>query len=135
MNAAGQLDKAKSLFAEKFFDDNRYRLGRVGRFRINRKFEDDAIYKVREETEQYIHGEDFLAVIRYMMDLRSKRSRAHVDDIDHLGNMHVVMACQRRRGTERMSPRGGTGTWPEVPTPTPCVGRTSLTKTRKVSQS
>ena len=34
-----QLDKAKTLFQEKFFDDNRYRLGRVGRFRINRKFE------------------------------------------------------------------------------------------------
>ena len=33
-----QLDKAKKLFEEKFFDPARYRLGRVGRFRINRKF-------------------------------------------------------------------------------------------------
>jgi len=33
-----QLEKAKELFAEKFYDANRYRLGRVGRFRINRKF-------------------------------------------------------------------------------------------------
>lgn len=32
------LDKASDLFNEKFFDVNRYRLGRVGRFRINRKF-------------------------------------------------------------------------------------------------
>ncbi len=32
-----QLDKAKELFNDKFFDTNRYRLGRVGRFRINRK--------------------------------------------------------------------------------------------------
>jgi DNA-directed RNA polymerase subunit beta len=32
------LDKANDLFREKFFDVNRYRLGRVGRFRINRKF-------------------------------------------------------------------------------------------------
>ena len=31
------LDKARSLFDEKFRDPNRYRLGRVGRFRINRK--------------------------------------------------------------------------------------------------
>jgi len=84
-----QLDKAKSLFQEKFFDDNRYRLGRVGRFRINRKFEDDTVYKVREESEQYLHGEDFLAVVRYMMDLRAKRARAHVDDIDHLGNRRL----------------------------------------------
>ena len=32
-----QLEKAKALFHEKFFDTNRYRLGSVGRFRINRK--------------------------------------------------------------------------------------------------
>jgi DNA-directed RNA polymerase subunit beta len=31
-------EKARSFFAEKFFDSNRYRLGRVGRFRLNRKF-------------------------------------------------------------------------------------------------
>ena len=31
------LEKARTLFHEKFFDLNRYRLGRVGRFRINRK--------------------------------------------------------------------------------------------------
>src|SRR5438874_4928867 len=29
-----QEDKARTLFNEKFFDENRYRLGRVGRFRI-----------------------------------------------------------------------------------------------------
>ena len=32
-----QLEKARALFHEKFYDTNRYRLGRVGRFRINRK--------------------------------------------------------------------------------------------------
>jgi len=31
-------EKAKSFFREKFFDSNRYRLGKVGRFRLNRKF-------------------------------------------------------------------------------------------------
>ena len=34
-----QLEKARALFHEKFFDTNRYRLGKVGRFRINRKLE------------------------------------------------------------------------------------------------
>ena len=33
-----QVEKAKELFREKFFDPTRYRLGRVGRFRLNRKF-------------------------------------------------------------------------------------------------
>jgi DNA-directed RNA polymerase subunit beta len=34
-----QLEKARELFKEKFADANRYRLGKVGRFRINRKFD------------------------------------------------------------------------------------------------
>ena len=33
------LEKARTLFKEKFYDSNRYRLGRVGRFRINRKLD------------------------------------------------------------------------------------------------
>ena len=33
------LEKAKQLFHEKFFDVNRYRLGRVVRFRVNRKLD------------------------------------------------------------------------------------------------
>jgi hypothetical protein len=36
-----QLEKARELFHEKFFDDQRYRLGRVGRFRLNRKFDQE----------------------------------------------------------------------------------------------
>ena len=84
-----QVDKARDLFQEKFFDENRYRLGRVGRFRINRKFEDDSVYTVCNEDIQHIRAEDFLAVIRYIMDLRAKRNRAHIDDIDHLGNRRL----------------------------------------------
>ena len=85
-----QVDKARDLFQEKFFDDNRYRLGRVGRFRINRKFEDDSVYSVCKEDVQHLRAEDFLAVIRYIMDLRAKRNRAHIDDIDHLGNRRLL---------------------------------------------
>ena len=95
-----QIDKAKNLFDEKFRDPNRYRLGRVGRFRINRKFEHDATYanapkdgkskgELPEESVQHLRAEDFLAVIRYILDLRSKRNKAHVDDIDHLGNRRL----------------------------------------------
>jgi DNA-directed RNA polymerase subunit beta len=84
-----QVDKAKKLFEEKFFDDSRYRLGRVGRFRINRKFEHDGRYKKVGEEMQRIRAEDFLAVIRYMLDLRGKAKDQFVDDIDHLGNRRL----------------------------------------------
>ncbi len=79
-----QVDKARQLFAEKFFDDNRYRLGKVGRFRINRKFGLDV-----PEEEMALRGGDFLHVIKYILDLRSNRNKAHVDDIDHLGNRRL----------------------------------------------
>ncbi|HHN77484.1 MAG TPA: DNA-directed RNA polymerase subunit beta [Phycisphaerales bacterium] len=86
-----QVDKAAQLFHEKFFDDNRYRLGRVGRFRINRKFDLDI-----PEDQMFIRGEDFLRVIQYILDLRSNRvdpetgrKVAQVDDIDHLGNRRL----------------------------------------------
>ena len=86
-----QVEKAKALFAEKFFDDNRYRLGRVGRFRINRKFD----LNVPEEM-MFLRSEDFLRVIQYVLDLRSNRPDpktgrpvAQVDDIDHLGNRRL----------------------------------------------
>ncbi len=86
-----QVEKAKQLFIEKFFDDNRYRLGRVGRFRINRKFDLNT-----PEDQMFISSEDFLRVIQYLLDLRSGRTDpktgrvlAMVDDIDHLGNRRL----------------------------------------------
>ena len=51
-----QVEKARSLFREKFFDDKRYRLGKVGRFRINRKFETDKIYEAAPEDGQPIRA-------------------------------------------------------------------------------
>ena len=79
-----QVEKARALFKEKFFDENRYRLGKVGRFRINRKFDMDV-----PEDQMSVRAEDFLAVIHYILDLRAKRNKAHIDDIDHLGNRRL----------------------------------------------
>jgi len=85
-----QVDKARALFDEKFFDENRYRLGKVGRFRINRKFDtEDGAYEPVAEDVQHLRAEDFMAVMQYILDLRAKRNNAHVDDIDHLGNRRL----------------------------------------------
>ncbi len=115
-----QLDKAQTLFAEKFFDDTRYRLGKVGRFRINRKFDQDI-----PEAEMTLRPEDFVNAIRYIVRLRGMdpatrdaefAASAAVDDIDHLGNRRLrtidELACEelrkgflklRRTVQERMS--------------------------------
>ncbi|QOJ15398.1 MAG: DNA-directed RNA polymerase subunit beta [Planctomycetia bacterium] len=77
-----QLDKARKLFHEKFYDENRYRLGRVGRFRLNRKFEQGI-----PESEMVLRPEDFVSSLAYLLQLRA--GEGQVDDIDHLGNRRL----------------------------------------------
>ncbi len=79
-----QLDKARKLFSEKFFDDNRYRLGKVGRFRLNRKL-DHGI----NDGDMVLRVEDVVACFKYLMLLRTGEAQYTVDDIDHLGNRRL----------------------------------------------
>ncbi|HZN62376.1 MAG TPA: DNA-directed RNA polymerase subunit beta, partial [Planctomycetota bacterium] len=75
-------DKAKQLFYERFFDPQRYRLGRVGRFRLNRKFSMNI-----PESEMTVQKEDVVHSIKYIMKMR--KGEGVPDDIDHLGNRRV----------------------------------------------
>ncbi len=106
-----QLEKARTLFHEKFYDTNRYRLGRVGRFRINRKLGLET-----SEDEMTLCPEDLIAAIKYLLRLRNDDPGAEIDDIDHLGNRRLrtidELACEelrkgflklRRTVQERMS--------------------------------
>jgi len=77
-----QIEKAKELFHEKFFDTSRYRLGRVGRFRLNRKFNQQI-----DENEMALREEDLINAVRYIILLRS--GQGQIDDIDHLGNRRI----------------------------------------------
>ncbi len=105
------LEKARLLFHEKFFDINRYRLGRVGRFRVNRKLALSV-----PEDEMALRPEDLIASITYLIDLFDTETNARFDDIDHLGNRRLrtidELACEelrkgflklRRTVQERMS--------------------------------
>jgi DNA-directed RNA polymerase subunit beta len=98
-----QLEKARTLFHEKFFDVNRYRLGRVGRFRLNRKLGIDV-----DENEMTLRPEDLVASIRYLIDLFDPDSNAQFDDIDHLGNRRLrtideLAAEELRKGFLKLS--------------------------------
>ncbi|PQO35521.1 DNA-directed RNA polymerase subunit beta [Blastopirellula marina] len=106
-----QLEKAKTLFDEKFYDDNRYRLGRVGRFRMNRKLGIEV-----NEGEQTLRPSDLINSIKYVMSILDGDGTARKDDIDHLGNRRLrtidELACDelrkgflklRRTVQERMS--------------------------------
>ena len=79
-----QVDKARELFSERFYEENKYRLGKVGRFRVNRKFNEDV-----DESIMHIRPEDFLEIIKYMLKLRAQDESAYIDDIDHLSNRRL----------------------------------------------
>jgi len=83
------LEKARDLFNEKFRDQSRYRLGRVGRFRLNRKFNLNV-----SEDEMTLTADDFIQAVKYILDLRANKPGAEVDDIDHLGNRRVRTLCE-----------------------------------------
>ncbi|MCL2624762.1 MAG: hypothetical protein FWD31_13955, partial [Planctomycetaceae bacterium] len=79
-----QLEKARELFRDKFYDTNRYRLGRVGRFRINRKL--GLNIPLEEMT---LKPEDIVHAVAYLNRLWIGDQDAEIDDIDHLGNRRL----------------------------------------------
>jgi len=72
-------ERAALFFDERFANPRNYSLGRVGRFRINRKFAQDV-----PGDHLTLCAEDILNAVRYLMKLRRREGTA--DDIDHLGN-------------------------------------------------
>ncbi len=91
---------AKDLIDKLFFDAQRYDLGEVGRFMLNRKLGLDG--KVKQTT---LRKEDIMKVTHSLLRLRS--GAIHVDDIDHLGNRRVrsvgeLLQNQFRVGFARM---------------------------------
>ncbi|MRR11963.1 DNA-directed RNA polymerase subunit beta, partial [bacterium] len=79
---APDLDTAKNLIDRLFFNEKRYDLGDVGRYRLNGKLGLDVPVSTTTLTKQ-----DIIAIINYLIELQQKK-RA-VDDIDHLGNRRV----------------------------------------------
>lgn len=78
------LENATELLNELFFDPRRYDLGRVGRYKLNRRL------KVNVENEKNNHvltREDIVAAFKYLITLQNGGGKT--DDIDHLSNRRV----------------------------------------------
>ncbi len=91
---------AKDLIHKLFFDPQRYELGKVGRFMLNRKLGFDADLK-----QTTLRKEDVIQVVSVLLKLRI--GDLQVDDIDHLGNRRVrsvgeLLQDQFRVGLARM---------------------------------
>ena len=76
------LETARSVIDKLFFSEQRYDLGEVGRFRINRKLGLNI-----DANQRTLTKEDIMSIITYLIELVN--SKADVDDIDHLSNRRV----------------------------------------------
>ncbi len=99
------LSNARSAIMRLFFDPKRYNLGRVGRYKLNRKLG----LKVSDEELSVVtlRKEDVIEALKYLIRLKVGDEDAFVDDIDHLGNRRVrsvgeLIQNQCRIGLARM---------------------------------
>ena len=77
-------DNAKSLIFSMFFDFSRYDLGNVGRYKLNKRFNQDFPITNKHRT---LKKEDLVSVVKEIIRLNLSQDKA--DDIDHLGNRRV----------------------------------------------
>ncbi|MDX9704292.1 MAG: DNA-directed RNA polymerase subunit beta, partial [Weeksellaceae bacterium] len=94
-------ETARGIIEKLFFSDQRYSLGEVGRYRLNKKLE----LNIPEDV-QVLTKEDIISIIKYLIELIN--SKAEVDDIDHLSNRRVrtvgeQLAAQFGVGLARMA--------------------------------
>jgi DNA-directed RNA polymerase subunit beta len=98
---APNVETARMALERIFFNPKRYDLGRVGRYKINQRLGLDL-----PPGHTVLTQEDFIAIIRYLIDLNE--GRGFVDDIDHLGNRRIrsvgeLIANQFSVGLSRMA--------------------------------
>ncbi|MBQ4822154.1 DNA-directed RNA polymerase subunit beta [Aquimarina sp. MMG016] len=89
-------ETARGIIDKLFFSDQRYNLGEVGRYRMNKKLGLNI-----EMDKQVLTKEDIITIIKYLIELIN--SKAEIDDIDHLSNRRV------RTVGEQLSQQFGVG--------------------------
>ncbi len=81
------LSNARSLIMRLFFDPKRYNLGKVGRYKLNKKLDLEISDEILNQV--ILRKEDIVQAIKYVIRLRQGDEKAYIDDIDHLANRRV----------------------------------------------
>jgi DNA-directed RNA polymerase subunit beta len=89
-------ETARGIIDKLFFSDQRYSLGEVGRYRMNKKLGLNV-----DMSKQVLTKDDIITIIKYLIELIN--SKAEIDDIDHLSNRRV------RTVGEQLSSQFGVG--------------------------
>ncbi len=95
-------DAGRLLLDGLYFNNQRYDLARVGRYKVNKKLELSG-----DEESRVLTNEDIVEAIRYLLALHAGDETKRVDDIDHFGNRRVrtvgeLVQNQFRIGMSRM---------------------------------
>ncbi|MFA6988691.1 MAG: DNA-directed RNA polymerase subunit beta [Candidatus Gastranaerophilaceae bacterium] len=90
----------KSILESRFFDEKKYDIGKVGRYKLNKKLGLNVAEITRTLTVQ-----DIVAAIEYLINLTY--DEGNIDDIDHLGNRRIrsvgeLLQNQFRIGLSRL---------------------------------
>src|SRR5260221_3163297 len=105
------VDNARNLLQSLFFNPRRFDLGRVGRYKVDKRLgrdEEDILDRVKKRELRILEKGDFIAILRKLIELNNApREKQIPDDIDHLGNRRVravveLLQNQFRMGLIRM---------------------------------
>src|SRR4029078_3413212 len=78
------LENAEDFFNGLFFDQRRYDLGKVGRFKINKRLN---LTTPNEKANWILTKQDIISSLVYLVKLQNGEGR--LDDIDHLSNRRL----------------------------------------------
>jgi len=83
------LENAQAELNRLFFSPKTFDLGKVGRYKINSKFEYHRPELFKDCEVRTLRKEDIIETVRYLVMLISEEENYFHDDIDHLGNRRV----------------------------------------------
>ena len=78
------LENAETLFSSLFLEPRRYDLGKVGRYKINKRL---SLTLPNDKATWILTRQDIIGTVRYLIGLQNGVGR--VDDIDHLANRRL----------------------------------------------
>lgn len=91
------LENAKALLENLFFNPRRYSLGKVGRYKVNKRL---GIEVSNDPAHWILSPEDIAGAIKLLIDLNNGNGEA--DDIDHLANRRIRSAGELIQNTLRV---------------------------------
>ncbi len=91
------LENAKALLENLFFNPRRYSLGKVGRYKVNKRL---GITVSNDASHWILSPDDIVGAIKLLIDLNN--GNGHPDDIDHLANRRIRSAGELIQNTLRV---------------------------------